>query len=151
MFPTLPRAAHPQHAGVVHRNGSRPSTTLRGFTLIELAVVVVIIGLLAAFAVPRLTGTRGRAFTATLHSDLRNLAVAEEAYYYQNGSYTQDMSRLFVAASKGVTVSISAADSMGWGATAVHPSADRGVCAIFYGLPSSQPAPAVTEGKITCQ
>lgn len=100
---------------------------------------------------PRLNGTRGRAFTATLQSDLRNLAVAEEAYYLQNGSYTQDMSRLFVAASAGVTVSVSAADSMGWGATAVHPSADRDVCAIFYGSPSSQPAPATSEGTIACQ
>ena len=119
--------------------------------MIELVVVVVIIGLLAAFAMPRLSGTRGRAFTAALQSDLRNLAVAEEAYYYQNGSYTQDMSRLFVTASAGVTVSVGAADSMGWGATATHPAADRSLCALFYGRPSSQPAPATNEGEIACQ
>ncbi len=119
--------------------------------MIELVVVVVILALLAAFAMPRLSGTRGRAFTATLQSDLRNLAVAEEAYYYQNGSYTQDMTRLLVTASNGVSVNISAADSMGWGATAAHPSADRDVCAIFYGSPTSQPAPATSEGTIACQ
>lgn len=135
-LPTLPLAACPRR---------------RGFTLIELVVVVVVLGLLAAFALPRLRSTRGRAYTSTLQSDLRNLAVAEEAYYYQHGVYTPDLSRLFVTVSSGVTVSVSAADSMGWGATAVHPAADRSLCALFYGRPPSQPAPATIEGEIACQ
>lgn len=123
----------------------------RGFTLIELVAVVVIIGLLATFALPRLRSTRGRAYTSTLQSDLRNLAVAEESYYYQHGAYTQDLSRLLVTVSAGVTVSISVADSRGWGATAAHPAADRSLCALFYGQPASPPAPATTEGEIACQ
>lgn len=130
------------------RRGRSPRS---GFTLLELVIVVVIIALLAAFAIPRLQSSRGRAFTASLHSDLRNLASAEEAHYYQHGYYTQDLSRLDVATSSGVTMSVSVADSMGWAATAVHPSADRSTCAVFFGSPASRPAPAMVEGRIACE
>lgn len=165
--PTLPRVACPRRRASARCRPAQPIRSPRaltqrvltqrctagrgGFTLIELVVVIIIIGLLAAFAVPRLSSARGRAFSSTLESDLRNLAVAEEAYYYEHGSYTQDMSRLFVTASPGVTVSVSAAGSMGWSATAVHPTADPGLCALFYGEPSSQPAPATSEGQIACR
>jgi len=58
-----------------------------GFSLIELLVVIVIVGILAAIAIPQFAGQRGRAFEATLRADLRNAAVAEEAYYAQNQVY----------------------------------------------------------------
>ena len=52
-----------------------------GFTLIELLIVVVIIGILAAIAIPKFSNTKGQAFLAAMRSDLRNLATAEEGYY----------------------------------------------------------------------
>ena len=58
-----------------------------GFTLIELLIVVVIIGLLAAIALPKFGYTKQKAFTSTMKSDLRNLATAQEAYWNDNGSY----------------------------------------------------------------
>ena len=56
-------------------------TDKRGFTLIELLVVVVIIGILAAIAIPKFAATKDKAKMASVKSDLRNTMTAEEAYF----------------------------------------------------------------------
>jgi type IV pilus assembly protein PilA len=58
-----------------------------GFTLIELLVVIVVIGLLAAIAIPVFLGQRTRAYDGTAKTDVRNIATAEEAYLTNHGSY----------------------------------------------------------------
>ena len=62
----------------------------RGFTLIELMVVVMIIGVLVTIALPTFLGTRTRAYDAAAHSDIRNAFAAEKAYYSDNATYTTD-------------------------------------------------------------
>jgi prepilin-type N-terminal cleavage/methylation domain-containing protein len=59
----------------------------KGFTLIELLTVVAIIGILAAVAVPQYVVYRQRGYDARANSDLRNAAVAEEAYFTGSGEY----------------------------------------------------------------
>src|SRR5215207_365439 len=53
----------------------------KGFTLIELLIVVVIIGILAAIAIPKFANTKEKAYYAAMKSDLRNLVTAQEAYF----------------------------------------------------------------------
>jgi len=60
----------------------------KGFTLIELLIVVVIIGILAAIAIPKFANTKDKAYVAAMKSDLRNLATYEEQYAADNnGGY----------------------------------------------------------------
>src|SRR2546429_3499938 len=66
----------------------------RGFTLIELLIVVVIIGLLAAIAIPKFSNTKEKAYVAAMKSDLRNLATAEEAFFYDSAKYTTNFAMM---------------------------------------------------------
>ena len=56
----------------------------KGFTVIELLIVIVIIGIVAAIAIPKFSATRERAYFAAMRSDLRNLAAQQEIYYADN-------------------------------------------------------------------
>jgi len=53
----------------------------KGFTLIELLIVVVIIGILAAIAIPKFAATKDKAKLASVKTDLRNMMTAQEAYF----------------------------------------------------------------------
>jgi len=68
-------------------SGHRPGA--RGFTLVELLVVVAIIGILATIAIPQFSLYRSRALCAKAQSDLTNLALAQEAYFIFAGTYTK--------------------------------------------------------------
>ncbi|MDQ6954146.1 MAG: prepilin-type N-terminal cleavage/methylation domain-containing protein, partial [Mariprofundaceae bacterium] len=78
----------------------RQGNAERGFTLIELMVVVAIIGILAAIAIPAFASYRTNTFNASAVSDMRNLATAEEAYYVDQQVY------LDLAAITGVLAAI---------------------------------------------
>ena len=121
----------------------------QGFTLIELLVVVVIIGILASIAIPKFANSKGKAYLATMKSDLRNLATAEESYYYDYSVYTSSLSNLGFAPSQGVSISIPEATAGGWSATATNPQAPVAAYAMYVGN-AAPLSPATIDSKITC-
>ncbi len=125
------------------------STKRDGFTLIELLIVVVIIGILAAIAIPKFSSTRERAFVSSLKADLRNLASLQELYHNANFTYSTDQTAVDFNASEGVTVNIPEASGQGWSATAVHVGMPAVTCALYHGN-AAQVAPATVESMITC-
>lgn len=66
----------------------------KGFTFLEILIVVVIIGILAAIAIPNFIGMTDRAKIARIQSDLQAIGVASEMYYMDKGSYPAKLSDL---------------------------------------------------------
>jgi prepilin-type N-terminal cleavage/methylation domain-containing protein len=121
----------------------------RGFTLIELLIVVVIIGILASMAIPKFANTKQKAYVAQMKSDLKNLATADEAFFYDSTFYTSSLAALNnFNSSTGVTLTIVTASPGGWSARAVHAQTPR-QCVLFQGNAPAL-APATIEGRITC-
>jgi prepilin-type N-terminal cleavage/methylation domain-containing protein len=104
----------------------------KGFTLIELLIVVVIIGILAAIAIPKFGESRRQAFVSAMRSDLNQVRLAQEIYYnnpannYTYASALADIPNLTTTA--GVTVVINSGDANGWDASATHASATGWTC-----------------------
>lgn len=128
---------------------SAMSRSRAAFTLIELLIVVVIIGILAAMAIPKFNATKGKANAAALRSDLRNLAVAEEGFFFSNQAYSSDTAALNYRASPGVNVEIGTVTG-GWVATATHPLSYPLRCMIYYGNSSAAPSSNMNEGAVLC-
>ena len=119
----------------------------KGFTLIELLIVVVIIGILAAIAIPKFANTKEKAYLAAMKSDLRNLVTAEESYFADYVTYSTNLGTAF-SSSSGVTVTIGAATGTGWSATSAHNATTR-TCGIFVGS-ASAPISGQNEGEPKC-
>lgn len=122
----------------------------RAFTLIELLVVVVIIGILAAIAIPKFQATKGKANYAGMRSDLRNLTTAEEAYFYDHSTYTTRFDSLDYTPTRGDSIFVSEGTASGWSATASNPLSYPHLCSLFLGNAAAV-APATDAGIVTCQ
>ena len=100
-----------------------------GFTLIELMIVIAIIGILAAIAIPQFSAYRTRSFNSAAAADIRNAATAQEAYFVDNQGYCATVDTLTGATyglflSENVTLTVTAATTSGYTMTAAHSSGD---------------------------
>src|SRR6476660_1292014 len=141
-----------------HMFNSSPAR--KGFTLIELLIVVVIIGILAAIAIPKFANTKQKAVKASMISDLRNLATAQEAFYADSSKYATTYGTTiatgqvnFAPSQRNTLVINSASNASGWAATISNPGYSPGSCGMFVGSTFSgagTPAVATQEGIGVC-
>jgi len=102
----------------------------KGFTLIELMIVIAIIGILAAIAIPQFSSYRTKAYNAAAESDIRNAALAEESYYteYQNYADTLDLLKSGNSGftnSANVTIGFSNVNNTSYTITSKHNSGNK--------------------------
>jgi len=125
----------------------------KGFTLIELLIVVVIIGILAAIAIPKFANTKNKAYKTAMVSDLRNLVTAEEAFFSDSGKYTAviDTAKgVKFSPSTNVTVVIGTPGTGYWTATATHSQLANLTCGI--GMNTANPlVTTANEGEPACK
>ncbi len=124
----------------------QPSTK-KGFTLIELLIVVVIIGILAAVAIPKFSNTKQRASRSAGLADMRNLATSQEGFYADSNRYAaigdtgSSAGRMNFTPSNGNTALTIVASSTGWSAVINIPGGQN--CGIYHGsavAPTGMPA-----------
>jgi type IV pilus assembly protein PilA len=123
-----------------------------GFTLVELVIVIVVLGLLAAIAVSRFWTVKDRTYRTSVKNDLRTVTVQQERYFAKNMQYAADVNDLpDIQLSPGVTINIVWTDPAGWAATGQHPSLAPQLCGYFTGpAPAGIAAPATQSGSIVC-
>ena len=137
----------------------------KGFTLIELLIVVVIIGILAAIAIPKFANTKQKAIVASMKSDLRNLVTAQEAFFSDNNNYASTIGTVQVnqatgsggtvtfTPSQGNVLALTYVDASGWKAQITNPAVTGtpSTCGIYTGPSANAPNAAVTqEGSPAC-
>jgi len=121
----------------------------KGFTLIELLIVVVIIGILAAIAIPKFAATKDKAKLASVKSDLRNIETAEEAYFSDKQAYGDyaalQGANLFNATAPNVPT-ITVNGTVGYTASVANATISAGAtsCSVTVG------GGGATDGVITC-
>jgi type IV pilus assembly protein PilA len=135
----------------------------KGFTLIELLIVVVIIGILAAIAIPKFANTKEKAYVASMKEDLGNLVIAEEAYFADSVKYSTAVSCANPAVAGKVdwcattgntlgTITIGTGTQAGWTVNETNLNTTVS-CGIYIGAitPTAPASASSPEGAPVCQ
>jgi len=121
----------------------------KGFTLIELLIVVVIIGILAAIAIPKFANTKGKAYVTAMKSDLRNLVSSQESFFSDSARYTSSLTSLGFKQSTGTIAPVIVVGSGFWTATNSHTQLANTSCGIAVNTTNTVVSTA-GEGEPAC-
>lgn len=122
-------------------------TKRKGFTFVELLVVMIFIGALSSMAVPRFREYKTRAFMAAMESDLGNLRIAQEAHWAENERYATDTTALEFRRTVDVVLQITSKDLVGgYTAVATHVNVPGRQCLTAMGAEAAPREP----GAISC-
>src|SRR5437773_9427611 len=146
-------APHPQKDGHMLNR--------KGFTLIELLIVVVIIGILAAIAIPKFANTKEKAFLASTASDLVMLVTSGEAFFADSIKYTTTKACTNPAPAGSIAfcettgntlgaITTGTGTQAGWTATVTNANTAKS-CEIFVGATSPPLNIATAEGAPACK
>jgi prepilin-type N-terminal cleavage/methylation domain-containing protein len=122
----------------------------KGFTLIELLIVVVIIGILAAIAIPKFANTKSKAYITAMKSDLRNLVAAQESFFSDSARYTTSLTSLNFKQSTGVTAPAITTGAGYWTAKNSHTQLVGAECGIAVNTTNPSVGTA-GEGEPACK
>jgi type IV pilus assembly protein PilA len=122
-----------------------------GFTLIELLIVVAIIGILAAIAIPKFASVKQKAYKSQAIADLTSLRTAEETFFADSNRYGS-LSELGATYSRtpGIVIQTLTDTPLAWSATLIHTQLPNTVCGIAVSTPNPV-NPAVGEGEPACK
>ena len=123
------------------------NTKRKGFTLIELLIVVVIIGILAAIAIPKFASTKDKAKLASVKTDVRNYMSAQEGVFSDSAKYTTKVGETAFTPSPGNAISASTGTAAGFTVTITNSSISTGEinsCSVAVG------GGGTTDGVISC-
>ncbi len=116
-------------------------------------VIVVVIGIVAAIAIPKFASTKEKAYLAAVKSDLRTFVSAQDSYFGEHGTYGTstdlETAELFHSAPNVQIVSTNG-NATGYSATASHADLRDETCGVFVG-DATRPHPSVTtKGEVGC-
>lgn len=120
----------------------------RGFTIIEMLVVLVVLGVLATLGFARLQSSKDKATIASMNSDLRAVAEEQEAFYFDHRFYSPTADSLNPNYTIGNLVTIHEATASGWSGSVSNPKVTR-VCYVVVGNAAAVGS-AVNDGVISC-
>ena len=122
----------------------------KGFTLIELLIVVVIIGILAAIAIPKFSSVKKKGYKTQAISDLTSLRTAEETFFTDSNRYAKLTELGSFSSTSGVGTPAITPSTSYWAATLTHPQLPGVTCGIA--VATSNPVNSgAGEGEPVCK